>query len=584
MHRPVSNNKNFITHTFAFIVAMTFLANNSLAAVETTDTEALRNRTKQEAQERARQQKAPSVNLQGEIPKAVPFQLPAAETPCFTVNKFVLEVPGNLSPAAQRYGASISIWDTFHFVLDFLEQYKGKCIGHKGINMIVKGVTAKILEHGYSTTRIGVPEQDMLSGTLKLTLVPGIIHELRFADPKTAGTWKNAFPTSNGKLLNLRDLEQGLEQMKRVTSQDVDLQIVPAKNLGESDVIISVKRTKPWKTVFSLDDSGAKGTGKTQAGLQFGWDNLLGINDLLNIGTSSDADRNNYMRGTQGYNLSYSAPYGYWTSTLSANESSYHQRIMGATTNFLSSGKTQNIELKINYLFYRDQFSKNSFQFRTGKRFSHSYIDNTEVLVQRRNTTLAEIAWVHKHNIGQAQLNATLAYRWGAPWFGAQSDPANLPGTSPRYRYKLETLDVSLVMPFSLGNRRLSYNGTFRAQNTNTALYATEWFSIGNRWTVRGFDGESALSAEKGFFLRNEISLPIPGTAQLTYVGLDFGEVYGDNTINLPGNKLAGIAAGIKGKLAQSMMYEAFASWALYKPQYYRTDTPAAGFNLIYQL
>ncbi|WP_196302056.1 POTRA domain-containing protein, partial [Ralstonia solanacearum] len=28
-------------------------------------------------------------------------------------------------------------------------------------------------------------------------------------------------------LLNLRDLEQGLEQMKRVASQDVDMQIVP---------------------------------------------------------------------------------------------------------------------------------------------------------------------------------------------------------------------------------------------------------------------------------------------------------------------------------------------------------------------
>ena len=310
MYRAAANNHYISTFTIAFIVAMTCLAGTCRAAVETTDTEVLRNRARQEAQDREKQLKAPSVNLQGEVPKVGPLQLPA-ETPCFTVNTFVLEVPSQLSPAAHRYGASASLFDPFHFAQKFLEQYSGQCIGREGINLLVKGVTAKILERGYSTTRVGIPEQDMLSGTLKLTLVPGIIHELRFADPKTAGTWKNAFPTSAGKLLNLRDLEQGLEQMKRTTSQDVDMQIVPAEGLGESDVVISVKRSKPWKATASLDDSGAKATGKTQAGLQVGWDNLLGINDLLNIGTSTDADRNNYMRGTQGNNISYSIPFGY---------------------------------------------------------------------------------------------------------------------------------------------------------------------------------------------------------------------------------------------------------------------------------
>ncbi|MHB1238574.1 MAG: ShlB/FhaC/HecB family hemolysin secretion/activation protein [Gallionella sp.] len=554
------------------------------AAVDTTDTEELRNRAMQQALERERQQQAPNVNLQGAVSEAQPFQLPAAETPCFTVNTFVLELPSQLSPAAHRYGASTSLLDPFHFAQEFLEQYKGKCIGREGINILVKGVTTKILERGYSTTRVAIPEQDMLSGTLKLTLIPGIIHELRFADAGTAGTWKNAFPTSAGKLLNLRDLEQGLEQMKRVTSQDVNMQIVPAGNLGESDVIISVRRSKPWNATINLDDSGIKATGKTQAGLQTGWDNLLGINDLFNIGTSTDADRNNYMRGTSGNNFSYSVPFGYWTSSVSANEFAYHQRIMGIAQSFVSSGKMQNLDAKVSYLFYRDQFSKSSLQFRTGRYFSHSYIDDTEVLVQKRDTTFAEIALIHKHYIGQAQIDATLACRKGTPWFGAQSDPANLPGTSPRYDYTLETLDAMLTMPFQLNERQLSYSATLRAQNTNTALYAENWFSIGNRWTVRGFDGEYPMSAEKGFFLRNEIGIPIADTAQSAYVGLDFGAVYGNNTATLLGNKLAGLVGGLRGNLVQGMMYEVFAGFSLYKPQYYPTDVPAAGFSLMYQM
>jgi hemolysin activation/secretion protein len=101
---------------------------------------------------------------------------------------------------------------------------------------------------------------------------------------------------------------------------------------------------------------------------------------------------------------------------------------------------------------------------------------------------------------------------------------------------------------------------------------------------VRGFDGESSLAAEKGFFLRNEIGIPILGTAQTAYVGLDFGKVYGDNVPNLLGDKLAGIAVGLRGNLAKGLMYEVFAGLSLHKPQNFRTEEPAAGFSLMYQM
>lgn len=563
---------------------MFFQISNGYAAIETPDSEEMRNRTKQESQERERQLKLPNVDLQGELPKSEPTQLLSAESPCFAIREFELVVPDQLSSEAHRYGASKLPQDKFRFVQDYLEKYAGQCIGREGINFIVKGATAKILESGYSTTRLGIPEQDLASGTLKLTLIPGVIHELRFADAETRGTWKNAFPTSPGKLLNLRDLEQGLEQMKRVSSQEVDMQIVPAPTMGESDIVISVKRSKTWHVTANLDDSGAKGTGKTQAGLQLGWDNLLGINDVFSIGTNTDVERNNQMRGTQGNNLSYVVPFGYWTATVSANESAYHQRVMGALQSFMSSGKSQNLETKINFLFHRDQFSKSSLQFRTAKRWSHAYIDDTEIAVQKRNTTLAEIALIHKHNIGAAQLDTTFAYRWGAPWFGAQADAANLSGNQPRNRYTLETLDATLTMPFTLKGHALNYTSTLRAQNSNTALYASEWFSMGNRWTVRGFDGESALGSEKGFFLRNEIGIPISNTRQSAYVGVDFGKLYGPNTVNLIGNKLAGAVIGLRGALTRSVTYDAFAGSALYKPQGLRTDEPAVGFSLIFQL
>ncbi|WP_186065324.1 ShlB/FhaC/HecB family hemolysin secretion/activation protein, partial [Burkholderia gladioli] len=101
-----------------------------------------------------------------------------------------------------------------------------------GLDMLVKGLSQAILARGYVTTRVLLPEQDLSTGTLKLSLIPGVIRHVRFVDERLRGTWKTAFPTGNGELLNLRELEQGLEQMKRVTSQDVSMQIVPADEPG----------------------------------------------------------------------------------------------------------------------------------------------------------------------------------------------------------------------------------------------------------------------------------------------------------------------------------------------------------------
>lgn len=555
----------------------------SARAAETIDSEELRNRARQEALDRERQQQAPRVDLQGQMKQPPAVETLPVETMCFKIDKFVLEVPEQLPLATRRLGASTGPLDRFRFAHNYLESFAGRCIGREGVNFILKGLTGKILGKGYTTTRLGIPEQDMSTGTLKLTLIPGIIHQIRFADPATEGRL-NAFPARAGDLLNLRDLEQGLEQMKRVSSQDVDMEIVPASALGESDVVITVKRTKPWKAIATLDDSGAQGTGKTQAGLNLGWDNLLGASDLFNVGVSSDADRNSYSHGTQGYNTSYSIPSGYWTLTLSANDFEYHQRVIGSYQNFVSSGKLQNLESKTEYLFYRDQVENDSVQFRAGRRWAHSYIDGTEVLVQYQNISFAELAYLHKHYFGQAQLNVTSAYRRGMSWFGAQSDPANLASGSARYDYSLETIDATLIAPFTAWNKPLSYTATFRAQTSNSPLYASEWFMIGNRWTVRGFDGEMPLSAEKGFFLSNEIAMPIRDTAQSAYAGLDFGKVYGPNVANLVGDAIAGFVLGLRGGLSQRMSYDIFAGIPLYKPKALTTEVPAAGFSLIYQM
>ncbi|MEO6921746.1 MAG: ShlB/FhaC/HecB family hemolysin secretion/activation protein, partial [Collimonas sp.] len=567
--------------------------------VQTPSSEEQRRRSQADLLDRQRQLQAPNVTLDSEAAAeaADSLTLPA-ESPCFPIHQFVLDVPSQLPQAIRDAGASDLPFDHFRFAQDYLRKYAGACVGKQGLNLMVKRLSNLILSKGYSTTRVGILEQDLSTGVLTLTLIPGVIRTIRFADPSLYGTWRSAFPTGPGKLLNLRDLEQGLEQMKRVPSQDVDMQIVPGELPGESDVVIQIKRSKPWKLTGTFDDSGAKGTGKLQAGLNLAVDNPLGLNDMFNIGLSTDADRKAGQRGTTGNNIYYAVPAGYWNFAISGGSNDYHQEVAGANQTFVSSGKARNLEIKIAQLFQRDQSQKNTWQFRLGKRWSHSYIEDTEISAQERDTTFAELAWVHTHYFGSAQLDLTVANKWGVNWLNGQTYARNVlgqedPGT-PNLHYTLQTIDATLSVPFKIASQPVTYVGTFHGQATRSALYLSDQFSIGNRYTVRGFDGELTLAAERGFYLRNELDLPIANSGQTGYVGLDYGQVYGPSVRGWPqtpdkpgnpgliGNKLAGAAIGLRGGLS-GLTYDVFSSWALYKPQGFNTAMPALGFSLTYQ-
>lgn len=59
----------------------------------------------------------------------------------------------------------------------------------------------------------------------------GRLHKIIYGKDSALISWKNAFPLKEGDILNIRRLEQGLEQMKRVSSSDVSMKLLPADNI-----------------------------------------------------------------------------------------------------------------------------------------------------------------------------------------------------------------------------------------------------------------------------------------------------------------------------------------------------------------
>ena len=534
-------------------------------------------RQQQEARERQQTVNAPAVRSVS-VPVAGFVSLPV-ETPCFPIHSFVLDVPATLPVAVRAQGASALPRDHFAFAREWLDHYAGQCVGKQGLDVIVKGLSQAILSRGYITTRVLLPEQDLSSGVLKLSLVPGVIRQLRFADPKIRGTWKPAFPARDRDLLNLRDLEQGIEQMKRVSSQDVDMQIAPTDIPGESDVVITVKRTKPWSFVASVDNSGTRATGKLQGNVSFGIDNPLGLNDIFNVGANQDLEFGDKHLGSHGWNGSYSVPWGYWTGTLFGYTNTYYQQIAGVNTTFVSSGNAQTTGIKLERVIRRSQDDVLGVELQLTKRWGASFIEDTEIPQQYRDNTFVEAGLTDRHYFGAAQFDGTLAYRQGIGWLGAMPDTSD---GGPTYRFHMAVLDANLSVPFSIAKQNLRYVTTIHGQFTNDTLNYIDDLTIGSRYTVRGFDGETMLAAERGFYWRNELQLPIGQSGQSIYGGIDYGHVFGPETASLAGTQLAGAVIGIRGSAPiriGGFSYDLFAGTPIYKPAGFPTSRVTLGFQ-----
>ncbi|WP_080438415.1 ShlB/FhaC/HecB family hemolysin secretion/activation protein [Burkholderia ubonensis] len=537
-------------------------------------------RQQEEARERERTVSAPGVRSSVAASAGRPV-LPI-ETSCFRVDRFVVDVPDSLPDGVKAKGASALPMDRFAFAREWLEHYTGQCVGKQGLDVLVKALSQDILSRGYITTRVLLPEQDLSSGALKVSLIPGVIRRVHFADEKLRGTWKTAFPTRDGELLNLRDLEQGLEQMKRVSSQDVSMQIVPGDVPGESDVVLDVKRGKPWTVVASIDNSGTRATGKLQGNISLGIDNPFGLNDVFNVGASQDLEFGDKRLGSHGWNAFYSIPWGYWTATLSAYTNTYYQQIAGVNQTFVASGNSKTIDFKLARVLARSQNDVFGGYVRLSRRFGQSFIEDTEISQQRRNNTLIELGLTDRHYFGGAQFDGSLAYRQGVGGFGAQDDVLAA-GGGPTYRYKMAVVDANLSVPFAIARQPFRYVTTFHGQYTGNSLYYIDDLTIGSRYTVRGFDGETMLAAARGFYWRNELQMPIGQTGQALYAGLDYGHVWGPQPVALVGTQLAGAVIGIKGSIGTRLGaygYDLFAGTPLYKPSGFPTARVTVGFQL----
>ncbi len=363
----------------------------------------IRRQELRQEQLRREQETKPSVRLSAQAPPEGQ-RLPREKT-CRIINKVVFE---GLPALDAQLTASLAGDEVDDSPI-------GRCVGVQGIAVLTDRARNTLIANGYITSRIEAPAQDLSTGRLLLSVINGRVADIE----KGAGAnWlRHTAPLASGEVLNLRDIEQSLENLRRNPSVQTDFQLRPGLQVDTSDVVLDYKRQRPLRANLALDDSGSRATGKLMAQGTLSWDSPLGLSDLAYLSIGRDVgQRQDGPRGNDSKTLHYSVPWGYWLMGATLSRSNYRQTIAGAFQSYLYSGQTHSRELQIGRVIHRDANSKTSLQVKGFSRQSSNFIDDTEVEVQRRSTAGWEAALYHalsRTAMGQGQWRFTTVLQAG---------------------------------------------------------------------------------------------------------------------------------------------------------------------------
>ncbi|WP_150782818.1 POTRA domain-containing protein, partial [Pseudomonas fluorescens] len=129
----------------------------------------------------------------------------SVDTRCFTIKDIELKGADSLSVSERER---------------LLKPYIGQCLGVTQLNELLKVISDHYIDKGLVTSRAYLPQQDLSGGHLKVLVVEGKLEGLKGADGSHLSERElaMAFPGKTGELVNLREIEQLVDQLNRLPS------------------------------------------------------------------------------------------------------------------------------------------------------------------------------------------------------------------------------------------------------------------------------------------------------------------------------------------------------------------------------
>ena len=417
-----------------------------------------------------------------------------AEGDCFEIRRVVLQGASQLSEVQRN---------------ELLRPYEGQCLFVGQLDEILKKITNHYLNRGYLTTRAYLPEQSMAAGTLQVIVVEGRLEGLQGSALASSRELAMTFPGKTGALLNLRELEQMVDQLGRLPSRQAEVELLPGASIGGSRASLKGQRDKPWRVSLSRHNNGDANSGEQQLSLAAEWDSPLGLADQLSLRAAKDLV-SDHWRHSNSKGLSYSLPWGWWTFNYSYNRNYYRTRNTSSGFAFKFDGDSAVHQLQAERVIHRDSLSKTGLNFGISHLRTRNYLDDTLLDVSSTRITERQLGFNHGRRIGSGFVNLDLGWQQGIGALDAQA--AGHPrGNEPVARYSKYSLTLSYLQPFQLWGERFSFDSLATGQRSEDALYSAQRISVGGLSSVRGFK-EQTLTGDSGGYWRNQLRWRRPVT------------------------------------------------------------------------
>lgn len=461
-----------------------------------------------------------------------------------------------------------------------LKPYEQHCLGVAEIEALLADITRIYIKRGYIAARAYVPPQDMSKGRLDIRVVEGKVSAITLenasgeekadaagnesgADKKEGASMQkespakirpiyfgNIFPGVIGDPLNLRDIEQGLDQLNRLSSHNAAMDIRQGEQPGDSIIVVHDTPSKRWHGSVNADNQSSRSIGRNQAAVTLSLDSPFGINDFISA-TRRQAVPDEDGRGSSSENYSYVLPFGYHTFSSGYSNSRYESTLHTAGgIDLQSAGDTHNLFLRDDFVAWRGQSGRLLLSAALTRKDNKSYLAEQLLAVSSRRLAVLDLGGSLNTAWAGGVFGLDLGVSAGLRGLGALEDQEGLPKDAPRAQFRKITYGLSYSHPFHLAGLDASVSSQLNGQHGIDPLYGSEQIGIGGIYSVRGFY-ETSIAGDSGYYLRNEASVQKPAGRLFgkllmlkPYLALDVGDAR-SAVAATPAGTLAGAAVGL---------------------------------------
>ncbi len=433
-----------------------------------------------------------------------------------------------------------------------IENLKKKYVGKRGgknVINFVKELENLYLEKGYITTRvkIDIENSNFKAGKIQCIVIEGYIENIVMNGESNNSKIFASFPTKEKEVLNIKDLDQGIDNLNSISANNAKLDILAGENLGGSIIDIKNETSKKISAAVNYNNLGQKSTGEERIKLALTIEDFLGINDSFTGSYQRKLGRNKKYNDNENFSFYYRIPFKYWEFSIIKDQSEYKNTITGLGQSYKSTGISKNMNYSLRRVIHRNEVGKTTLGLTLTNKETKNYIDDEKLILSSRKLSVLKLDIGHQRRLFNGMFFGEIAYYEGLKRFGAERDDWEYKdSTSPKAQFQKYTMDINWYKPFKINNQNFSYRFSFSGQYSDDILYSSEKMSIGDDTTVRGFK-ENSIMGDKGIYIRNELAYNYNFLEP--FIAFDIGrvkDVTKDEYYEKYGTELSGASIGVR--------------------------------------